>query len=87
MRKAQGSIETLLIIAAVLVITVSVVLTANYILGEPTEQSSIIDDKFAASLKGAELIGYEQQFDGTDESAPDCIVINREDSYGVSVVG
>ncbi len=87
MKKGQGSTETLLIIAAVLVIAVAVVLTANYLLGAPTESTSVVDDKFAASLKGAELIGYNKPFDGTPATAPNGIVINRKHTYGVKVVG
>ena len=86
MRKGQGSLETLLIIAAVLVIAVAVVLTANYLLGTPTESTSVIDDKFAASLKGAELIGYEKPFDGTAATAPGEIVVNRKTHNSVEVI-
>ena len=87
MKKGQGSVETLLIIAAVLVIAVAVVIISNYLMSGTVDHTSVIDDKFAASLKGIELHGYDKPFDPNNlDSFPSSITLNRQDDYGITVV-
>ena len=46
MRRAQGSLEYLLILAAILAIAVIVVLVANAMLGTPDEANIVNQDKY-----------------------------------------
>ncbi|MCD6522739.1 MAG: class III signal peptide-containing protein [Candidatus Diapherotrites archaeon] len=62
--KAQGSLEYLLILAAILAISAVVVIVANTMLAPGQASSSVTSDKYAASLKGIELVGYSQVYDG-----------------------
>ena len=58
MRKGQGSLEYLLILAAILAIAVVVVVVANSLLSSPQQQTKIGEDKYACSLQGIELVAY-----------------------------
>ena len=55
MKKGQGSLEYLLILAAILAIAVVVVVVANSMLSSPQQQSKIQQDRYACSLQGIEL--------------------------------
>jgi len=58
MKKGQGSLEYLLILAAILAIAVVVVVVANSLLSSPQQQTKIGEDKYACSLQGIELVAY-----------------------------
>ncbi len=60
MEKGQGSLEYLLILAAILAIAVVVVVVANSMLQAPQSQSKLQQDKYACSLQGIELVGYTE---------------------------
>ena len=55
MKKGQGSLEYLLILAAILAIAVVVVVVANSMLQSPQQQSKIQQDRYTCSLQGIEL--------------------------------
>ena len=55
MKKGQGSLEYLLILAAILAIAVVVVVVANSMLSSPQQQSKVQQDRYACSLSGIEL--------------------------------
>ena len=55
MKKGQGSLEYLLILAAILAIAVVVVVVANSMLSAPQSQSKVQQDRYACSLQGIEL--------------------------------
>ncbi len=55
MEKGQGSLEYLLILAAILAIAVVVVVVANSMLSSPQQQSKVQQDRYACSLSGIEL--------------------------------
>jgi hypothetical protein len=58
MKKGQGSLEYLLILAAILAIAVVVVVVANSLLGSPKAQADISSDKYGCITNHIELIGY-----------------------------
>lgn len=70
MEKGQGSLEYLLILAAILAIAVVVIVVANSMLSTPQTTAQLTKDNYEASVAGAELIGYERPFDGTVATAP-----------------
>ncbi len=65
MKKGQGSLEYLLILAAILAIAVVVVVVANSLLAAPQEQTQINEDKYGCSLQGIELVNYNSAFGST----------------------
>ena len=74
MRKGQGSLEYLLILAAILAVAVVVVVVANSMLSAPQQQTEVQQEKYAAAMAGFELIGYDQMFAGTLETAPESVI-------------
>ncbi|MCD6522740.1 MAG: class III signal peptide-containing protein [Candidatus Diapherotrites archaeon] len=58
--KAQGSLEYLLILAAILAIAVVVVVVANSMLAPGQEAGAINQDKYQCSLQGIELVNYNK---------------------------
>ncbi len=78
MRRAQGSLEYLLILAAILAIAVVVVIVATSLLSNPQSQTEISQAKYEAALQGVEFIGYDSVFDGTLATAPLQIVKQGE---------
>ena len=82
MRRGQGSLEYLLILAAILAIAVVVVLIANSMLGSPKDVNTVNQDKYNFALQGWEIKGYNNPIDVSDtaESAPESFNW-RGDSY------
>ncbi len=68
--RGQGSLEYLLILAAVLAIAVVVILVANNIMNPARTGASIQMDKYSCSLEGIELLNYNSPYLGTRETAP-----------------
>jgi len=60
MKKGQGSLEYLLILAAILAIAVVVVVVANTLLSTPQAEAKLGEDRYACSLVGIELVQYAQ---------------------------
>lgn len=58
MKKGQGSLEYLLILAAILAIAVVVVVVANSMISAPTEQADLNQDKYECAIVGIELTDY-----------------------------
>lgn len=83
MPRGQGSLEYLLILAAILALAVIVVLIANMMLGSPRETNIVTQDKYNFAVRGAELRGYERPIDPGDAcgTAPELIVVDGEE-YG-----
>ncbi len=77
MEKGQGSLEYLLILAAILAIAVAVVLVANQMMTPAEERGKISEDKHKCSLAGIELNGYDSRYDGTSETVPDSISLTN----------
>jgi len=63
MKRGQGSLEYLLILAAILAIAVVVVLVANAMLGQPSEAAAIQQDKYNLAIQGFEIKGYDKPID------------------------
>ena len=61
MRKGQGSLEYLLILAAILAIAVVVVVVANSMLAPGQEAGEVAQDKYNCGVVGIELHGYTRQ--------------------------
>ena len=70
---AQGSLEYLLILAAILAIAVVVILIANQLMAAPQEANIINQEKYECALSGVELIGYDALYDGTKDTAPSAV--------------
>lgn len=70
MNKAQGSLEYLLILAAILAIAVVVVVVANSMIAAPEGQADLNKEKYQASIAGLEFVGYNTLYAGTVETAP-----------------
>lgn len=70
MTKAQGSLEYLLILAAILAIAVVVVLVATAISGATEEPTIVNEDKYQFAVQGLELVGYSEPYDGTEATGP-----------------
>ncbi|MFC2174887.1 class III signal peptide-containing protein [archaeon] len=84
MKRAQGSLEYLLILAAILAIGVVVVLVANSLLGAPAAQTGLQESRYACAIAGVELIGYNAAYEGAEtigETGPSAITFT--DSQGV----
>ena len=60
MKKGQGSLEYLLILAAILAIAVVVVVVANSLLANPTTQADLGAIQYQCSLQQIELIGFTE---------------------------
>lgn len=66
----QGSLEYLLILAAVLAIAVVAVVVANSMMSPAETSASVEDDKYEASVSGVELQEYDDPLDmGSAEAA------------------
>ncbi len=66
MKRAQGSLEYLLIFAAVLAIAVVIVLVANSLLGSPQEATEVQQDKYSFAVNGFEVNGYDKPINVND---------------------
>ena len=73
MAKGQGSLEYLLILAAILAIAVVVIVVANSMIGAPQTTAQLTKDKYEASVVGAELVGYDKLYDGNADTLPAAI--------------
>ena len=62
MRRGQGSLEYLLILAAILAIAVVVVLVANAMLGSPSDAGIAKTEVAAFAMNGIDVRGYEKPF-------------------------
>ena len=60
MKKGQGSLEYLLILAAILAIAVVVVVVANSLMSAPQTQAKVGEDQYKCSLQQIELISYSE---------------------------
>ncbi|MCK4327974.1 MAG: class III signal peptide-containing protein [Candidatus Diapherotrites archaeon] len=60
MRKGQGSLEYLLILAAILAIAVVVVVVANSLMSAPRETAALEEDKYKCGLQGIVLEDYTE---------------------------
>ncbi len=69
MRRGQGSLEYLLILAAILAIAVVIVLIANMLLGTPKEANLINQDKYNFATNGWEIRGYDKPITPSDPCA------------------
>jgi len=58
MKKGQGSLEYLLILAAILAIAVVVVVVANSLMSAPQTQAKVGEDQYRCSLQQIELTSY-----------------------------
>ncbi len=67
----QGSLEYLLIVAAVLAIGVTVALIASNMTSGARGSAEIDADKYACSLASVELVDYDQRYDGTNSTLPE----------------
>lgn len=66
--RGQGSLEYLLILAAILAIAVVVVVVANTMLRGGTASAGVNQDKLACANAGIELVGYNQRYAGPSEA-------------------
>jgi len=73
-KKGQGTLEYLLILAAILAIAVTVIVVANSLLSTPEGQLDIQDDLYRASLAGVQLIGYDQIYTGVPGTEPTQVI-------------
>jgi len=72
--KGQGSLEYLLILAAVLAIAIVVIIVGNSLVTAPEQSTVISKDKFEASFDGVTFAGYNKAFDPNDVNTwPDAI--------------
>ncbi len=75
MQKAQGSLEYLIILAAVLALAVVIVLLAGSWLGTPIESATANQDKNAFAVNGIEIRGYDKAFViGDTKTLPDSLI-------------
>ncbi|MFC2174882.1 class III signal peptide-containing protein [archaeon] len=84
MKRGQGSLEYLLILAAILAIGVVVVIVANSMLSAPSGQVGLQESKYECAIAGIELIGYHAVYQGATtigETGPSAITFT--DSMGV----
>ena len=65
MRKGQGSLEYLLILAAILAIAVVVVVVAQSMLNPAKSSAEVTEDKFNCATAGIELLDYSEAYGGT----------------------
>jgi uncharacterized protein (UPF0333 family) len=68
MNKGQGSLEYLLILAAILAIAVVVVVVANSMLAPAKASGAVTEDKYNCGLSGIELKNYIAPYSGTATS-------------------
>ncbi|MFC2174998.1 class III signal peptide-containing protein [archaeon] len=74
MKRGQGSLEYLLILAAILAIGVVVVLVANSMLATPSGAAALQEDKYKLATQGFEVKGYDEAFTpGESDSLPDSL--------------
>ncbi|MFC2174662.1 class III signal peptide-containing protein [archaeon] len=86
MKKGQGSLEYLLILAAILAIAVVVVVVANSLLSAPQQQTKLGEDKYTCSLQGIELVGYSTPgvVPGVKYSGETCTTTATDTATGAS---
>lgn len=82
MRRGQGSLEYLLILAAILALAVIVVLIANSMLGTPKETAVVNQDKYNFALQGWEIRGYDRPYDPNDPGTRPETIAKSGKSYG-----
>ncbi|MFC2174888.1 FG-GAP-like repeat-containing protein [archaeon] len=81
MRRGQGSLEYLMVFAAILAIAVIVVLIANAMLGAPSESAISEQDKANFALAGFDLRGYDKPFDPTDPKTLPQAIVQGDNTY------
>ena len=84
MRRGQGSLEYLLVLASILAIAVIIVLVANYMLGTPTESNVVSEDKYNFAVNGWDVKGYDRPFDPKDLSTLPKSFVHDGKEYDVS---
>jgi len=67
MRKGQGSLEYLLILAAILAIAVVVVVVAQSMLSPAETAADVTEDKYGCGVNGIELVGYDTVYKSGDQ--------------------
>jgi hypothetical protein len=80
--RGQGSLEYLLILAAILAIAVVVVLVANSMLGAPGDARIVEQDKYNFAVNGWEVRGYDRLLDLAGGETPGFELVIGEESYG-----
>jgi len=73
-KKGQGSLEYLLILAAILAIAVVVILVASSLISAPEESTLLSKDKYTAGLAGIQLIGYDKLYTGVPGTGPTQVI-------------
>ena len=84
--KAQGSLEYLLILAAILAIAVVTVVVANQMLNPAETAAAIQQDKYVCGLQSIELIDYDKPYVGTKNTCPDFLKYEGEKHEFVSPI-
>ena len=84
--RSQGSLEYLLIFAAILAIAVVVVIIATQMLSPGEEAATLQADKYTASLAGIEFPDYVVFYDGSAETAPTTLIY-KGDEYPIEHTG
>ncbi|MCD6522243.1 MAG: hypothetical protein J7K68_00695 [Candidatus Diapherotrites archaeon] len=83
--KGQAALEHILIFAGILIFSVIVSILIFRTAQPPQEISIVTYDKYRASLKGVELVGYDEPYDGTPQTAPEKVVY-KGDEYEPELV-
>lgn len=78
-KKNQASLEHILIFGGVLIFSVIVSVIVFQTTRFSHEVSIVTYDKYRASLKGVELVGYDKPYDGTPETAPKKIIYKGDE--------
>lgn len=76
--RSQGSLEYLLILAAILAIAVVVVVVANQVLRPAKSAVFLQEDNYKASLHGIEFIAYAKPYEGLVTEAPRALIYKQE---------
>ena len=83
MKKAQGSMEYLLILAAILAIAVIVVIILSQLLAPGEDSTTVTEDKYNFAIAGFDIKGYDQPFNPADPTtAPGMIVASDNEQWG-----
>ncbi|MFC2174999.1 class III signal peptide-containing protein [archaeon] len=81
MKRGQGSLEYLLILAAILAIAVVAVLVANSVLGTPADATIAQQDKYGLALAGFEVNGYDKPFDPANKNTLPQSIVKGDNIY------
>ncbi|MCK4327011.1 MAG: right-handed parallel beta-helix repeat-containing protein [Candidatus Diapherotrites archaeon] len=85
MKKAQGSLEYLLILAAILAIAVVVVVVANTLMAAPKTAAVVEEDKYTFATNGVELVSYSAPFSADDPGSLPAELVKGGDSHVLSL--